>query len=242
MRLALISDIHGNDLALNTVLAHIDQAGAHQTICLGDVACLGPHPNKVIAVLREREIPCVLGNHDAFLLEPDLIQTYSCPPVIADCANWCRERLSKDELDFLAGFKPTISLSLEQGVKVLLFHGSPRSHMEDILATTAPDDLDRMLAGQTALVMAGGHTHIQMLRQHKGALLVNPGSVGCPFKEYVAGQTPQVMAHAEYALVDYAKGEVEVSLFRLPLDKKTLRQGVERSDIPLRDMILQQYA
>jgi predicted phosphodiesterase len=99
-----------------------------------------------------------------------------------------------------------------------------------------------MLAGQEAEVMAGGHTHIQMLRQHKGRLLINPGSVGCPFKEYVAGQEPEVLALAEYALVDYDKGEIAVSLHRLPLDKETLRKGVEHSDIPLREMILKQYA
>lgn len=242
MRLALISDIHGNLLALKTVLAHIDQAAADQVVCLGDVACLGPRPNEVIAILREREIPCVMGNHDAFLLEPDLIQNYNCPPVIADCADWCRHRLNQDELVFIGGFKPFISMPLDQNAGILLFHGSPRSHMEDILSTTPPGALDEMLAEYEAVVMAGGHTHIQMLRQHKGALIVNPGSVGCPFKEYVAGQEPKVMAHAEYALVDYKQGEIEVSLRRVPLDKKALRQGVERSDIPLRDMILKQYA
>jgi putative phosphoesterase len=242
MRLALIADIHGNDLALNIVLAHIEQAGADQIICLGDVACLGPHPNEVIAVLRQREIACVMGNHDAFLLEPGLIQTYNCPPVIEDCVAWCRDRLNREELEFIKGFKPTISLAFDQTTGIFLFHGSPRSHMEDILAFTPPDKLDQMLAGHEASVMAGGHTHIQMLRQHKGTLLINPGSVGCPFKEYVAGQEPEVLAHAEYALLDYEKGEIAVSLRRLPLDRKTLRQGVEHSDIPLRDMILRQYA
>lgn len=242
MRLALISDIHGNLLALKAVLAQIEHAGVDKVICLGDVATLGPYPKEVIAILREREIACVMGNHDAFLLEPDLIQTYSCPPVIADCVAWCRAKLDQDEMDFIGGFKKTISLDLDQSAAMLFFHGSPRSHMEDLLSTSSPQELDRMLAGHEAVLMAGGHTHIQMMRQHQGTLLVNPGSVGCPFKEYVAGQEPTVLAHAEYALADWENGAAKISLRRLPLDKEALRQGVEPSDIPLRDMILQQYA
>jgi hypothetical protein len=69
---------------------------------------------------------------------------------------------------------------------VQLFHGSPRSHIEDILASMPPEVLDAMLAGTTAAVLTGGHTHIQMLRQHHGRLLINPGSVGLAFKDYVS--------------------------------------------------------
>lgn len=92
--------------------------------------------------------------------------------------DWCRAQLSAGELDFVRTFQGRLEIPLGGGATLLLFHGSPRSHMEDLLATTPPDDLDRLLDGHRATVMAGGHTHIQMLRQHRGALLVNPGSVG----------------------------------------------------------------
>jgi predicted phosphodiesterase len=81
-----------------------------------------------------------------------------------------------------------------------------------------------------------------MLRQHRGALLVNPGSVGLPFKEYVAGRPPTLLDHAEYATIEAERGEVSVTLRRVPLDRGALRASVSSSDNPLRGMLLQQYA
>lgn len=242
MRLALISDVHGNRAALETALSDIEKAGVDQVICLGDVAALGPHPKETISMLRERGIACILGNHDAFLLEPSLVHAYTKMPVIADSIEWCRSRLDEKELAFLRDFPTSISLRIADGCEILLFHGSPRSHMEDLLATTPPEKLDVALAGHLATVMAGGHTHIQMIRQHRGMLLVNPGSVGCPFKEYVAGQAPVIMAHTEYAVLDVDNGAVRASLRRVPVDRKTLYQDVAQSDMPLRDMLLRQYS
>lgn len=242
MRVALISDVHANLLALRTVLSAIEGDRVDQVACLGDVANLGPQPKETLGLLKEQGIPCLMGNHDAFMLDPGLVHTYTDQPVIIQAVAWSRARLEQDDLDFMATFQPSLRLTLDGGVDLLLFHGSPRSNVDDLLATTPPEDIDRMLAGHQAAVMASGHTHIQMLRQHKGALLVNPGSVGCPFLEYVAGAPPKVMPYAEYAVVESRQGAIEVSLRRLPLDKKELYRSVEQSDFPLREMMLQQYA
>jgi predicted phosphodiesterase len=99
-----------------------------------------------------------------------------------------------------------------------------------------------MLDGRSATVLAGGHTHVQMLRQHRGMLLVNPGSVGMPFREYVGGREPELMAHAEYAIVEAEGGEVGVSLRRVPLDRGALRRAAAESDNPMRGALVAQYA
>jgi predicted phosphodiesterase len=242
MRIALISDLHANEVALDAVLADIERVGVDRIICLGDVATLGPRPAAVIERLRDLGCPCILGNHDAFLLDPDLIHTYTEVPVVVEAVDWCRHRLSDAHLDFLRTFQPSLELSLDAECKALLFHGSPRSHMEDLLATTSADELDRALAGQEAAVMAGGHTHIQMCRQHRGTLLVNPGSVGAPFKDVVNGRPPTILPHAEYATVEAAGGTVSINLRRVPLDRGALRDAVAACDNPLRGMLLEQYA
>jgi hypothetical protein len=156
--------------------------------------------------------------------------------------SWCRAQLSAEELAFVRGFRATHRLALDGAAELFLFHGSPRSHMEDLLATTPPEALDEALSGHTAAVMAGGHTHIQMVRQHRGVLLVNPGSVGLAFKEYVGGRAPTVLAHAEYAIVDGARGAIGVELRRVPLDRRALREAARASDNPLAPMLVQQYA
>jgi putative phosphoesterase len=242
MRIAVISDIHGNQVALQAVLANIQRVGVDQLVCLGDVATLGPDPRAVIHTLRELQCPCVLGNHDAFLLDPALLLTYTTAPVIHAAVDWCHEQLTADELTFLRGFRPTIELVIDDLSSLLCFHGSPRSHMDTLLATTPVDALDRLIAGYEAAVLLGGHTHIQMLRQHRGKLIVNPGSVGMPFKEFVTAGAPTLLLHAEYALVEMSDGALSIELRRLPLRKSDLAAAVAASDTPLRDMLLEQYA
>jgi putative phosphoesterase len=245
MRIALISDIHGNYLALEHVLADARRAGADQIACLGDVATLGPCPTDVLRTLRELACPCILGNHDAFLLDPTLVGRYTKAPVIVDAIDWCRSQLSAEDLAFVRTFAPEMDLPLTGGRRLHLFHGSPDSNTQDVLATTGDDELELLLGGRRADVMAGGHTHIQMLRQHRGSWVVNPGSVGMPFRRYVAGARPEIMAHAEYAMVDDGGGAIGVELRRVALDRAALRAQTKawsRAPELLRDDLLLQYA
>jgi len=241
VRVALISDIHANEIALRAVLADIARMRVDQIICLGDVATLGPRPRAVIEILRECNCACIMGNHDEFLLDPELIHTYSKQQPVIDAVEWCRSELGSEDLDFVRDFERTRRIVLDEGLTLFLFHGSPRSNLVDILATTTADHLDDILVGHNATVMAGGHTHIQMLRQHRGTLMVNPGSVGLPFKEYVRGRTPTVLPHAEYATVEANDGRVSVSLHRVPLELRALREAAQMSAVPLRALLMQQY-
>lgn len=242
MRIALISDLHGNAVALRAVLADIERVGVDRIICLGDVATLGPAPHEILHVLRERAIPCILGNHDEFLLDAALIHRYTEAPEVVTAVEQCRDALGADELAFVRTFAATMELELGSGQQLLLFHGSPRSHMENLLATTPKEVLEPLLAGHHATVMAGGHTHIQMLRQHRGMLLVNPGSVGMPFQEFAHGGPPTVLCHAEYAIVEADHGALGVHLRRVPLSRSALRAAMATWDSPLRRPLLRAYA
>jgi predicted phosphodiesterase len=241
MRVALLSDIHGNDVALRATLADIKRRGVDEIVCLGDVATLGASPQRAVDLLAELNCPCIMGNHDVFLLEPTLVKAYTQAAPVIDAIDWCRAELSQESFDYLRTFKPIAELPLGSG-SMLLYHGSPRSNVEDILATSPPELLDRLFEGQRANIMAGGHTHVQMLRQHRGRLVLNVGSVGMPFKEYVAGARPTILAHAEYAIVEEAQGVVGVTLHRVPLDKSAVRDSLAQSTNPLRDWLIEQYA
>jgi putative phosphoesterase len=242
MRVALISDLHGNRLALEAVLAHIARVGVDRIVCLGDVATLGPQPEWVIDRLADLGCACILGNHDEFLFEPELIRSYTEAPIVVQAVDWCRETVSPRAIERVRAYCRSLRIELDGAGELFLFHGSPRSHMQDILATTPPDELDTLLDGAQATVLAGGHTHIQMLRQHRGMLLVNPGSVGMPFKQYVAGRTPEILAHAEYAIVDGGAGGVTVTLQRVALDKAALRAQAAAVAFPLGPALQQMYA
>lgn len=242
MRVALISDIHGNQVALDAVLKDIARVGVERTVCLGDTATLGPSPVRVLQTLREQRIDCIEGNHDEFLLEPGLLETYTQAPPIVAAVDWCRAELPDWAFAFLRGFLPEIEIELGGGTLLQLFHGTPRSHMEDLLATTPAAELDAMLDNPRGTVLAGGHTHIQMLRQHRGTLLVNSGSVGLPFREFVNHGPPTILPHAEYATVEAHAGGVQVTLRRVGLDKDALRAAAAASLNPIAPMLVQAYS
>jgi putative phosphoesterase len=240
MRVALISDLHGNLVALRAVLDDVRASNVDRLVCLGDVATLGPKPKEVLETLAELGCPCILGNHDEFLLDAELIRSYTeAPPVVA-AVDACREAMGAAEIAFVQTFVRALDLDLD-GATLGLFHGSPRSNMEDLLATTPADALDEALGGARPAVMAGGHTHLQMLRQHRGTLLVNPGSLGLPFEAYAQGGPPRILPHAEYAIVDARAGEVAVTLKRLSLDRAALVAQLDGWDNPLRDYLVAQY-
>src|SRR5215213_11926103 len=90
-RIALISDIHSNAVALRAVLEDIQRARVDQVICLGDVANLGPEPNLVIEMLAGLGCPCIMGNNDQFLLGPALVHSYTSRlPQIVASVDWSR--------------------------------------------------------------------------------------------------------------------------------------------------------
>lgn len=220
MRVALISDLHGNLMALETVLDDIGREHPDRILCLGDVAATGPHPRETVERLREVGCPVVMGNADAALLGPMPDADDEGMRRILEIDRWCSEQLSSEHLGFISGFQLTLRSSLDSSNELLCFHGSPRSFDDAIVATTSEGDLDHMLSGHEATVMAGGHTHEQFVRQYGQTTLTNPGSVGL---------NPPV---AEYALVSSEDGHLRIELRRLPLDLEKIRRQALDSGMP----------
>ena len=241
-RIALISDIHGNELALRAVLRDIRRTGVDQIASLGDVATLGPRPREVLAMVRESCDLFILGNHDEYLFDSSKIRSHTNSSPVLGAVEQCRSELGAEEIDFIRGFEQRITVPLTNGKQLLLFHGSPDSNNCDLLSETSETMLAGHLGDHQATVMAGGHTHIQMLRQHRGRLLVNPGSVGLPFERFVAGAPPTLLAHAEYAIVQSRGGDVSVALHRLGLERAALADSVRGWESPLAGYFAAQYA
>ncbi|GAB4213103.1 MAG: metallophosphoesterase family protein [Roseiflexaceae bacterium] len=231
MRAALISDIHGNFVALEAVLADIEQARPDLIVCLGDVIESGPQPREVLARLQAIGAQTILGNTDERVLHP---QPYDPPTErarrSAEIEAWNVALLTPADRAFLASFQATITLELAPGTHLLCFHGSPRSNTEVILATTPESELDLMLAGCDALVLAGGHTHTQLLRRYRQQVIVNPGSVGLPFELRPGGDFRPPWA--EYALVEAAPGGLRIDLRRVRLDVAAVVQAAHTSGMP----------
>jgi predicted phosphodiesterase len=233
MRIALISDIHGNAVALDVVLTALKKQQVDSIICLGDVASSGPQPGLVIERLRTIGCPVVMGNTDDWLLQPQLKdKTDDFSRRLQDVELWGSQQLSSADREYLSTFQPTVEFPLANDKMLLCYHGSPRSYREIIVATTPEDELDQIFAGHQAVIFAGGHTHMQMFRRYKDVLLLNPGSVGLAIDRVSPFEEIRNVAWAEYAILSTEDGSLSVEMYRVPFDLQTVIQAVISSGMP----------
>lgn len=230
MRIALISDIHGNLFALDAVLAELEREQFDHLICLGDVAA-GPQPCECLDRVRQLGCPVIMGNWDAAFL-------HGMPPAhddvsrkLVDISAFWADKLAPEDKEFLTSFVATLELPLDDGGRIVLFHGSPRSYDDWIFSATPDEEVERMIDGFEAPVMVGGHTHLQLIRRLESGMLVNPGSVGLPFRHWWPN-TVIIAPWAEYGLLEIENGQLRVDLRRTTYDTDALLRLSKQSGMP----------
>ena len=162
-RLAILSDVHADLRALEDALVQIERLGCDLIVCAGDLVDYGAYPDETLALLEERRIPCIRGNHDRWALERK-----------ADD----RRALSPSARKYLASLPPRWDRTIE-GVRVAVRHGTPRSDMIGIHPDEATaGDVWCWLREAEADVLIVGHTHVPFaLSALGGGLIVNPGAL-----------------------------------------------------------------
>ena len=233
MRLGLISDIHGNLLALEAVLAELEREELDRLVCLGDVVA-GPRANEALARIRDLECPVIMGNWDAWSVDGMPKPTTPVEEKLYAIGAYWAERLGDDDRDFIRSFVPRFELEGEPGQTLLCFHGSPNSFDDWIVATTPDEAVAAMLVGFRAPVLAGGHTHLQMVRRYQDSLFVNPGSVGLPFGLW-SPEDVRIAPRAEYAILSSSDGRLAVDLRRTTYDVEAHLRGGLESGMPFAD-------
>ena len=167
MRVGLVSDIHGNRVALEAVLA--DMPPVDRLACAGDVVGYNPWHADCVEAMRERGVPTVMGNHDRAVAGG---ADFAFNSMAGAGVRHAREALGDDQLEWLA------ALPNERTVcegRVRLVHGHP----DDPNRYTYPAQFGPHLLGEEdALVL--GHTHVQSHERYEAGVVVNPGSVGQP--------------------------------------------------------------
>jgi putative phosphoesterase len=182
MRVAAISDIHGNLPALEAVLREIETASPDLIVVCGDVAS-GPMPAETIDALRRLDrTRFVRGNADRGLI--DEFDGKDPGPMPGPFAGWCAKQLDRSQRDFLASFESTVSIEDVDGIGAVLFcHASARNDTDIFLTDTPDARVSALMAGVEASLVVCGHTHMQFDRSVNGLRIVNPGSVGMPYGE-----------------------------------------------------------
>jgi|1186.fasta_scaffold190988_2 predicted phosphodiesterase len=230
MRVGFISDIHGNLLALDAVLADLSRQEVDRVVCLGDI-CFGPQAHECLDRVRELCCPVILGNWDSWSIDGFPPADDPVGMMLYEIGRWWSKLLTPEDEAFVRTFVPTLEVPLDDGTRMLCYHGSPHSFSDWVFATTPDDDVEKMFDGFEAPVLVGGHTHLQMLRRFGPSVIVNPGSVGQPFSQWWPRQI-RVAHWAEYGVIESAGGHVKVDLRRIPYDVDGLLALLRASDMP----------
>lgn len=245
MRLAVISDIHGNCFALDAVLADLERRPVDAMICLGDAIQGGPQPAETVARLRSLGCPVVMGNADAYLLSGTADDAEPIEPErqarLDAVRAWSLTQLSEADRAFVADFAPTVELDLGQGRRLLAFHGSPASFDELILPLTPDDELRRMLGAHADKLLCGGHTHVQQIRHLGRSFFFNPGAVGFAWRHGQAPDQFRADPWAEYAVLAAEGDSLALEFRRVPYDPAALLAIYRASGRPFLDEAERQY-
>jgi len=233
MRIALVSDIHGNLPALEAVVADIGRRGVDQIVNLGDILSGPLLPLETAHYLMAQGWVTVAGNHEHQLLDPE-------HPARGASDTYADAQLGSAERDWLASLPQTVQLTHE----VFLCHGTPGSDSAYFLETAIPgglrlasaDEVEQRLGAQRSPVVACGHTHIpRCVRSRSGPLLVNPGSVGLPAydDEHPCWHVAETGSpDARYAIIECHQGRWSAALHAVPYDHEPMARLAEKTNGP----------
>ena len=204
MLILIISDIHANITALESVLSAAGEVDG--VWCLGDLVGYGPDPNECVE--RVRQLPnlvCLIGNHDAAIVNGSYD---SMNPQAKLALHYTRQIISDENMEYLNTLSKKLTIQVED-VIFCVYHGSPLFPLKQYVYPWTPKSTLRtfidMVEGDILIL---GHTHIPMLFNFNNKLLINPGSVGQPRDKnpqasYMILQIEDTKINVEHHRVDY---------------------------------------
>lgn len=210
MNVGVISDIHGNKVALEAVLG--DMPAVDAVVCAGDVVGYNPWHADCVEAMRDRGVPTVMGNHDRAVVDGG---GFGFNSMAGAGVAHARETLSGDQIEWLAAL-PEVRHEFDGRVKLV------HSHPEHRGRYTFPGQFRPDLLGDEDVLVLG-HTHVQHHERYDEGVVMNPGSVGQP-----RDGDPR----AAYAVVDLDGPTVTER--RVPYDVGRVQRAVEEAGLPSR--------
>lgn len=212
MKLGLISDVHGNLIALEEVMKHLNHCD--EIYCAGDVVGYYPFPNEVVELFKSEGVRSVMGNHDYAVVTGDF---FGFNVYARMAGEWTRNNLTEENLDWLSDLP--IKIETEW---FLIYHGMPADDLRAIEEYIFPEDprIEYILADLERNVIVG-HTHIQFIKWYEGHFFANPGSVGQP-----RDGDPR----SAFAIYDVESGKIEFK--RVKYNIQEVYEAVIKAGLP----------
>lgn len=237
MRLAVISDIHGNAPALEAVLQDIRAEDVNGIVVGGDTIA-GPLPSETLTLLQECGIPThfVCGNHDS-----DVVRTLAgedpggMSERADEIARWIAGKLSPEHKQLVSSWQTTYEIEMDGWDTVLFCHATPNSDTYAFSCLTPEAKLLPLFQNLDASLLVCAHTHMQFDRIIAGVRVVNTGSVGMAIgrtgADWLVIDDDILFKHSDYNLAKaatqirqsdypYAKEFVETNVLQAPSESK----------------------
>jgi putative phosphoesterase len=227
MRIAIVSDIHGNLVGLDACLADLAaQGGADAIVAAGDLCLDGPKPKKVLQRLTELGVRCLRGNTDRYLGEAS--STPVEDPLEDAQVAWTRHDLGEKWLTWLRELPFALRIG-EEGNELLVVHANPKTDDEHLWPDADDATLERLIGDEPATAIAFGHLHIPYVRMWRGKMLINVSSAGLP---------KDGDSRACYAIVTEREGGWQVKHRRVTFDVKKVATQLADCGIPGSDELI----
>lgn len=216
MRIAIVSDIHGNIIGLDACLADLTaQGGADVIVAAGDLCLDGPKPKRVLKRLRDVGAQCLRGNTDRYIAEGGTDED-------PDELDWQRERIGPEWRAFLGRLPATLRFG-PHDCALVISHANPKNDEEHVWPDAADAQLERLFGDERGTAFAFGHLHLPYARVWRQKLLTCVASAGLP-------KDGDPRAH--YAILTLRDGGWQVKSRRVDFDAGRVARQIERSGMP----------
>ncbi len=222
MRIAIIADIHGNQVALEAVLQDLDrQSVVDHLVGAGDLCLNGPCPQEVLETVHGLHCPVLQGNVD--------FEVVNMAPGKGEkkrnTTAWTREQIGKAGIDYLASLPYSHLIANSHGNDLLIVHANPLNLEDAIFPNASDSELERLLGGLDHNIgaMAFGHLHIAYTRRWRYLFLVDVGSCGLPRDEDL---------RASYAILNWQANSWMAEIRRVAYDVQAVVKQIKTCGMP----------
>jgi putative phosphoesterase len=229
MKVAFISDIHGNAIALEAVLKDIEKQGVDRIYVLGDICYRGPEPKRSLDLVRSLHTEVIKGNADEWVVRG--VREGEVPDKVLELMNrerqWTVGQLEPADIDYLAGLPAHLTLSIED-ISLSAFHATPTSLFDIVLPNAADNQIETDLMKADAEIYVYAHIHKPYIRYLNGKVIMNIGSVGLPFDG---------LTKSSYGLVEMEDGQLKTSIRRVSYELERVTALYQERNYPNAEMM-----
>lgn len=232
MKIAFISDIHGNAVALDAVLADVKQKDVDKIYVLGDICYRGPEPKRSLELIQLLDTDVINGNADEWVVRG--VRAGEVPDHALELMNterqWTVGKLDSSDLHYLENLQTQLTVNVD-GIKIAAYHATPDSLFKIVLPNADDETINTSLMKPSdADIYVYAHIHRPYVRYINGKVVMNIGSVGLPFDG---------LTKASYGLVEINQGNINTSIQRVSYDLEKVIQLYEEVNYPNKDMMKQ---